>query len=148
MKENFMKRPVPAQKLCPYCGKLYTPYVRTAAIQKTCGKAACIRKHKLTAHKSWMKRNPGCYRGRYLKVKAWLAAHPGYLARYRAEHPEYIARDNAGRCRRRHKLRRFRADIQETLLRRRILRIRELKGADIQETLRLKVDGILGMMSG
>jgi hypothetical protein len=45
-------------------------------------------------------------------------------------------------------MKRFRADIQEGLLRRRIMKIRTLKGADIQETLNMKVDGIIGIMSG
>lgn len=143
-----MNHSLPAQKLCPYCSEYYTPYIRTASIQKTCGKAACLRKHALVAHKSWVSRNPGYYKRRYVKVKIWLAAHPGYLARYRAAHPEYVARDNAGRRLRKQKIKRFRADIQDGLLRRRIARIREIKGADIQETLNLKLDGIISALSG
>ena len=143
-----MNRSLPAQKRCPYCGEYYTPYVRTASIQITCGKAACLREHKRAAHKSWVSRNPGCYKRRYVKVKTWLAAHPGYLARYRAAHPEYVARDNTGHRLRKQKAKRFRADIQDGLLRRRIARIRELKGADIQETLNLKLDGVINVLSG
>ena len=83
-----------------------------------------------------------------MNVKSWLAKHPGYLRRYRATHPEYVRQDNAARRLRKQKMKRFRADIQDGLLRRRIARIQTFKGADIQETLNLKVDGIIAMMSG
>ena len=138
----------PALKHCPYCGITYRPYIRAVKTQKSCGKAACRKKSKSEAHKTWLKDNPGCYRGRYVNVKRWLAEHPGYLRRYRATRPEYIRQDNAARCLRKQKMKRFRADIQDGLLRRRIARIQTFKGADIQETLNLKVDGIIAMMSG
>jgi len=143
-----MKHPVPAQNRCQYCGEYYTPYIRTASVQKSCGKVACRKKHKREIHKLWISRNPNCYRGWYGKVKKWLAAHPGYLKRYRAAHPEYVHKDNAGHRRRKQKMKRFRADIRDGLLRRRIMKIQTLKGADIQETLNLKVDGIIGIMGG
>ena len=138
----------PALKHCPYCGITYRPYIRAVKTQKSCGKAACRKKSTSEAHKAWLKDNSGCYRGRYVNVKSWLAEHPGYLRRYRATHPEYIRQDNAARRLRKQKMKRFRADIQDGLLRRRIARIQTLKGADIQETLNLKVDGIIAMMSG
>ena len=143
-----MNRPTPAQKHCPYCGEQYTPYIRAVKTQKSCDKDACRKKSKREAQKSWLKDNPGCYRGRYVNVKRWLAEHPGYLRRYRAAHPEYVRQDNAGRRLRKQKMKRFRADIQDGLLRRRIARIQTLKGADIQATLNLKVDGIIAVMSG
>ena len=138
----------PAQKRCPYCGKRYTPYIRAVKTQKSCGKDSCRKKSKREAHKAWLQKNPSCYRGRYVNVKSWLADHPGYLRRYRVAHPEYVRQDNAGRRLRKQKMKRFRADIQDGLLRRRIARIQALKGADIQETLNLKVDGIIAVMSG
>ena len=138
----------PALKHCPYCGMAYRPYARAVKTQKSCGKAACRKKSKREAQKSWLEKNPGCYRGRYVNVKSWLAKHPGYLRRYRAAHPEYVRQDNAVRRLRKQKMKRFRADIQDGLLRRRIARIQTLKGADIQETLNLKVDGIIAAMSG
>ena len=138
----------PALKHCPYCGMDYRPYVRAVTTQKSCGKAVCRKKSKSEAHKAWLKDNPGCYRGRYVNVKNWLTEHPGYLRRYRAAHPDYVRQDNAGRRLRKRKMKCFRADIQDGLLRRRIARIQSLKGADIQETLNLKVDGIIAMMSG
>lgn len=143
-----MKRDQPVQNRCPYCGDYYTPYIRAAGTQKTCGKAACRRKHKQEIQKSWVSRNPGCFRGRYVKVKAWLAAHPGYLRLYRAAHPDYVARDDRARVERWRKHRRFRSDIQDGLLRRKITKIRAISYSDIQVGLRLKLDGILDLMSG
>ena len=138
----------PALKHCPYCGMDYRPYVRAVETQKSCGKAACRKQSKREAHKAWLKDNPDCYRGRYVNVKIWLAEHPGYLQQYRVAHPGYVSQDNAGRRLRKQKMKRFRADIQDGLLRRGIARIQTLKGADIQETLNLKVDGIIAMLSG
>lgn len=142
-----MKRK-PHPKRCPYCGDYYTPYIRAAGTQKSCGKASCRKKRQRAAYKAWRARNPDYFRGLYSKTKRWLAARPGYLRRYRAAHPECIARDNSGRRRRKRKMKRFRADIQNGLFRRRIALIREVKGADIQNGLSLKVDGILNLMSG
>jgi hypothetical protein len=80
-------------------------------------------------------------------VKGWLESHPGYLAAYRAAHPEYVGADNHVRARRRTKDKARNADIQDGLLRRRIAAVRSLKGADIQDTLNLKLDGVLDIMS-
>jgi RNA recognition motif-containing protein len=123
-----MKHPKPAPKRCPYCGDYYTPYIRAAKTQKSCGKAACRKKRQKEAYKSWTARNPGYFRGRYLKVKRWLADRPGYQRAYRAANPGYAVANNAGQRRRRKKLKRFRTDIQNGLIQ--------------------KVDGLLGLLSG
>jgi len=143
-----MKRTPPVQKHCPYCGGYYTPYIRAAETQKSCRKAVCRKKRQREAYKSWRVRNPNYFRGLYGSTKRWLDAKPGYLRRYRADHPEYIAKDNIGRQRRRRKIKRFRADIQNGLLRRKIAKIRAINCADIQNGLTLKVDGLLSLMSG
>jgi hypothetical protein len=142
-----MKRITPTLKRCPYCGNHYVPYVRAAKTQKSCSRASCRKKRKLEAQKKWVKANPGYFRGRYVKVKGWLESHPGYLAAYRAAHPEYVGADNHVRARRRTKDKARNADIQDGLLRRRIAAVRSLKGADIQDTLNLKLDGVLDIMS-
>ena len=141
-----MKRPTP--KRCPYCGRQYIPYIRAIKTQKSCGKAACLKKQKHESQASWLERNPDYFRGRYIKVKRWRDAHPGYQRKYRAANPEQVARDNRARLVRWHKRKRFRTEIQDRLFRRRIARIQGLKGTDIQETLNLKVDGIIAVMSG
>lgn len=142
-----MKRIVPAPKRCPYCGDYYTPYIRAAKTQKSCGRAACRKKRQRQAYKSWRDKNPGYFRGRYVKVKRWLAARPGYQRRYRATHPEYVLADNAGHRRRRRKMKRFRADIQNGLFRRKMAKIRGINCADIQNGLKLKLDGIISALS-
>lgn len=128
MEEISMNRPTPAQKRCPYCGRHYTPYIRAAGTQKSCGRAACRKKHKLKTQIAWLERNPDYFRGRYIKVKCWRESHPGYQKEYRAAHPEHATRDNRARVARWRKRKRFRSDIQDGL--------------------RLKVDGILRIMSG
>lgn len=143
-----MKHTTPAPKRCPYCGDHYTPYIRAAKTQKSCGKTSCRKKRQRKAYKAWLAKNPTYFLGRYIKVKLWLAARPGYQRRYRAAHPEYAARDVAGRRRRKLKMKRFRADIQNGLLRRKIAGIRAIRGADIQNGLSLKLDGVLTLLSG
>ena len=142
-----MKRIKPTQKRCPYCGNHYIPYIRTAKAQKSCGRAACRKKRKLEAQKKWVKANPGYFRGRYVKVKGWLKSHPGYLGEYRAAHPGYTGADNRARARRHAKNKGRNADIQDGLLRRKIAAVRSLRGADIQDTLNLKLDGVLAIMA-
>ncbi len=97
--------------------------------------------------RNWKKNNPDGFCLRYVKVKVWLKKHPGYLAKYRASHPEYVRKDNRRRKLRRLKLKVKNADIQDTLLIGKIKQIRNIKGADIQNTLNLKIDGILDIMA-
>jgi hypothetical protein len=144
-----MKRTAPTKKRCPYCGGHYTPYIRAAGTQKSCGKAACRKKRQREAYKAWRDKNPAYFRGRYKsKVRAWLAARPGYLRQYRAGNPEYVAKDNRARLARMRKQKRFHSDIQNGLFRRKIAGIRAISCSDIQNGLGLKVDGILNLLSG
>ena len=144
---SMKQKTIPPKKRCPYCGKYYTPYLRAAKTQKTCGDIACKKTHKRKLQRKWKKNNPDGFCQRYVKVKAWLKKHPGYLAKYRAKHPEYVNKDNRRRKARRQKLKIKNADIQDTLLIGEIKQIRAIKGADIQNTLNLKIDGILDIMA-
>ncbi|MCG2726924.1 MAG: hypothetical protein L6420_11860 [Elusimicrobia bacterium] len=141
-----MKRKIVPKKRCPYCGKYYTPYIRAAKTQKSCKNISCQKKHKRKLQKKWKKDNPDGFCGRYVKVKAWLKKHPGYLAKYRAEHSEYVNKDNRGRRLRRLKSKAQNADIQDTLFIGKIGQIRNIKTADMQNTLTLKLDGLLDIM--
>ena len=143
-----MKRPKPAPKRCPYCGRQYIPYIRAANTQKSCSRAACRKKRQREANAVWTIKNPDYFRGHYIKVKQWAAAHPDYQRSYRAANPEYAVANNAGQRRRRKKLRRFRTDIQNGLFRRKIARIRGIGMTDIQNGLIQKVDGLLCLLSG
>lgn len=58
MKENFMKRTLPAQKTCPYCGDHYIPYIRAAETQESCSKTDCRKKRQRKAYKYGEPRTP------------------------------------------------------------------------------------------
>ena len=131
------------EKRCFYCHSPYRPDARAAASQKSCPTPACRLKRKQEAQTKFLKANPGYFRGRYGQTKAWLAAHPGYLADYRATHPEHMARKRLQDRLRRRRLRSARADIQVTMVRRKVQALRGLRGADIQDTMRIQLDGLL-----
>lgn len=136
----------PTSKRCVYCHRWFPPDPRTRH-QKTCKRKRCRLKRKQDARESWLARNPDCFEGRYPNTKRWLAEHPGYLKKYRAAHPKYVAADNRARGERKKRQRR-RADIQDALPRREIARLRDLEGADIQDTIRRRLDGLLTVLSG
>src|ERR1035438_6872542 len=134
-------------KRCLYCGKLFTPDPRTflkdGSIQKSCSRMRCRKKRQAAALAHWRAANPNACEGLYPKTKLWLKNRPGYLRRYRTRNPDYVAADNAGHRRRRAIQARERADIRNAIHRRKIEAIRALRGADIQNTIRLQIDGIL-----
>ena len=140
---------------CAFCGDPYEPEPSAVSVkdgvrrvlQKACRKKRCKKQRKAMAQARWLAKNPGAYRGLYIKTQLWLAEHPGYLRAHRAKDPDYVRRDNEGRRGRRIRARR-RADIQDGLPRREIRRIREVKGADIQDTLSLRLDGLLCVLGG
>ncbi|MBI4801003.1 MAG: hypothetical protein HY796_00600 [Elusimicrobia bacterium] len=117
---------MPGKKRCRYCRDWFIPDPRTPH-QKTCSKPACRKKRIEQAQKNWVKKNPYYFGNDYMRVKQWLKAHPGYLAKYRAAHPEYVAKDNQNRGLRRQRLKR--------------------RSADIQDTFRLKLAGIIGLLT-
>ena len=134
------------KKRCPYCGCWFRPDPRVGDEQKACPKKSCRKKRHDDAHAKWRKDNPDAYKGRYSNVRTWLDEHPGYLDGYRDEHPDYVKADNEKRRERRKREKQRRADIQDERLRREIESIRTLKGADIQDTIRVKIDGILSFL--
>lgn len=136
----------PASKRCVYCRRWFVPDPRTPH-QKTCERKRCRLKRKRDAQERWVASNPGYFEGRYSNTKRWLAKRPGYLRGHRATHPEYVAADNRAR-RERKKRERRRADIQDALPRREIARLRGLEGADIQDTIRRRLDGLLTVLAG
>lgn len=80
------------EKCCLYCGKLYIPYGRLAKRQKVCGAAECVAKHKRAMSRRWWAARPGRRRIRNAKKRQW-AEKCGYWREYRAQHPEYAARN-------------------------------------------------------
>ena len=135
-------------KPCAICGEDFPPSPRHFSQQKTCKKEACRKERHRLAQANWVKANPGCFKGRYPALKkSW--DYKGYLRQHREENPEYVADDNRER-KERHRRAARRADIQDTVARRRetIAAVRFRRGADIQDTVRLKLDGILDCMEG
>ena len=75
------------RRRCRFCGKLFVPDRRVKG-QFTCGGADCQReRHRLSCAR-WNAEHRDHFRGRYVLTEQWLAERPGYLARYRAEHPD------------------------------------------------------------
>lgn len=136
------------KKRCTYCHRSYRPDPRSARFQKACSKPACRRKRKQEAQKKFLKENPDYFRDRYGQIKKWLAAHPGYLANYRATHPKHMAQKRLQDRLRRRRIKSTCADIQVTMLRRKVRALWGLRGADIQATIRLQFDGLLTVLGG
>jgi len=144
-----------AKKRCICCGAEFEPHTRAWRVvegvrrcfQKACTKKRCRQQRWQKAKARWLAANPSAFKGRYSEVKRWLTKHPGYLQRYRKQHPEYVRTDN---CKRRERKirRRRRADIQDAIPRREIKRIQGVEGADIQDTFRLRLDGLLCVLGG
>lgn len=90
-----------ASKRCAYCGALYRPHPRTAAVQKACRRSACRKARKREADRRWRRDNPGWSSGRAPKVCQWAGNYPGYWRSWRACHPAYRARERLRMSRRR-----------------------------------------------
>lgn len=135
-------------KNCVICGDEFVPAPRHWSQQKTCKKADCLKERNARAQERWVKAHPDCFRGRYEALKkSW--DYRGYLWGYRRENPGFVAADSLARGQRRRRQARS-ADIQELVVRRQetITAIRCRRGADIQETVRLKLDGVLDYLEG
>ena len=82
-----------AKKQCIICGTWYIPHPRTFKTQKTCSNPACRKTRKRLADQTWRRDNPGWSAGRQGKIRDWNAQYPDYWRQYRADHPEYRARE-------------------------------------------------------
>ena len=80
-------------KKCPYCRKCFSPHVKVGDRQKTCGGDKCQKALKADNNKKWRQKNPTYFKDDYLRIKAWLEEHPGYLSDYRKSHPEYVGKN-------------------------------------------------------
>jgi len=136
------------RKRCAYCRHWFQPDPRTAAAQKACPDPACRLKRKQEAHAKFLKDNPDYFHGRYSQVKTWLDAHPGYLPAYGGAHPEYRLKNSQRERLRRLRLKLCPVHIQVTMLRRKARGLMDLRGVDIQDTIRLRLDGLLGAIGG
>jgi hypothetical protein len=71
-----------AMKSCFYCGKIFLPDPRVGNRQKACSHA-CQRLRKRENNKSFSRKNPGYWRGRYEYLKQWRLTRPGYQRQWR-----------------------------------------------------------------
>ncbi len=71
------------QKRCVYCGRFYRPDPRARATQRSCHEAKCKAQRKRESQRRWLEANPGYFKGRYVKVKAWRKKHPDYQRLWR-----------------------------------------------------------------
>lgn len=138
------------EKLCEICGKGFRPAPRRWKKQTVCLRKKCRKKAKAMAHRRWLRKTPGYFQGRYPGLKGhWDYA--GYLRDYRVEHPEYVVAENRARRKRRKRQKppaAEGADIQELVHRRQktIFAIRSRRGAGMQDTIRLQLDGVLDFL--
>ncbi len=97
---------------CPYCHTLFVPTPRGGGKQqKICGKISCKKALKAENNARWRRENPACCLNDYPRVKQWLDQHPGYLKKYRADHPEHVQKNREAQ-KRRDRWKRARLDIQ------------------------------------
>jgi hypothetical protein len=102
------------RKRCRICRAFFQPHRKVGKRQKTCGDPDCQRILKKNNNARWRQNNPGYSKNDYTRIKACLKKNPGYLARYRREHPEYVQK-NRDAQKRRDKAKRLHLDIQAKL---------------------------------
>lgn len=86
------------KKRCLFCREWFEPYLPRAKLQQICGASECRRKFKRLLDRAWRRRDPQWSRERRARRrKPWRA----YMRGYRADRPEYRAREVARKKRRR-----------------------------------------------
>lgn len=133
---------MPSTPRCVFCNQEYVANPRITK-QRACARKMCQKARHDSAQARWRRANPDANRGLYPNTRRWLDKHPGYLRRYRATHPDYVAQDKVARRRRHARRRQVRADIRDAFRRRKIAAIRAVRCADIQDTFRRQMDGVL-----
>lgn len=131
------------KKRCSYCGEWYAPYARAAERQKHCGRPVCRRRHKRAVDRAWRLADPQWRADRQAKALTW-ARERGYWRNWRAENPEYRAREAL-------RMRRKRVEAvakQEGLLRNPVEHLKRIRyervlGVAKQEGLEHRLDEVL-----
>lgn len=85
---------------CRYCGRLFHADPRCKN-PRACLDPKCQRERRNKSHKRWCDRDPEVVKDRRATTREWFARHPGYLGRYRASHPDYVARNREAQRERR-----------------------------------------------
>jgi hypothetical protein len=84
---------------CQYCQKSFAVKAR-APHQRVCGQEQCQRKRKTDYHRQKLKADPTYKETCRDSSRKWRSANPGYLRKYRAEHPEQMVQNRLGQQRR------------------------------------------------
>jgi hypothetical protein len=87
------------QRSCVCCGFLFTP-CKNVPGQKYCGKTECRRHRRATWQREKLKKDTDYRENQKEAQRLWREKNPGYMASYRASHPDYREREQE-RCRRR-----------------------------------------------
>lgn len=103
------------KKRCPYCRDYFIPHPSVGQRQEACKKIQCQKARKSKNNREWRKQNPKHHKGDYPRVKEWLDKHPGYLKRYRQNHPEYREKNRKAQ-RSRDRSKKLSLDIQAKLM--------------------------------
>ncbi|MFQ5796760.1 MAG: hypothetical protein ACE5JP_17155 [Candidatus Bipolaricaulia bacterium] len=84
---------------CPYCQKCFIPS-RYRPQQRVCSRGECQRRRRSDYHRQKLVSDPEyglvCRDSR----QKWRARNPGYQARYRQTHPEYVSQNRQAQRRR------------------------------------------------
>ena len=97
-------------KSCRHCGKRFEPDRRAAKVQKYCSEKTCQQARQRRKYRRWLSQPAHAAAGRDA-LRAWAKNYPDYWRRYRANHPEYVCRDNRRRAM---SLRRARRSAKQT----------------------------------
>lgn len=140
------------RETCCICSASFMPHPKVGRRQKTCGNPACQKILKEKNNARWRRNNPHYNKNDYGRVKACLEKTPGYLKRYRQDHPEYVQK-NRDAQRRRDRARKLHLDIQAKLNRQPSEIMKQLGSAspasplDIQDEFTLKPIEITFLLS-
>jgi len=104
------------KRKCCICPTMFVPHLKVGDRQKTCGHQDCLRALKQKNNAEWRLKNPDYGKNDYPRLKEWLDQNPGYLERYRHEHPDYV-RKNRDAQMQRDRGRKIHLDIQAKLKR-------------------------------
>ena len=84
---------------CTACGELFQPRSQTPG-QSYCARLECQRARKLLWQRMKRKSDPDYLANQTDAQRAWSQRNPSYWQRYRAEHPDYVARNRISQRRR------------------------------------------------
>lgn len=138
------------RKRCRFCRRLFVPDPRTKDEQYACSRKACQKQRKKENQKAWVKRNPGCFQGRYDNTKKWLGEHPGYITEHRTRHPEAREKHREAEHQRRLRRKNLAVDIQDSILTQGVDDkevSRQLPIVDIQDSIQKQVFVSTGLIS-